>query len=98
MITPSPSGMEAAFGETEALCDEKTVFLHFSLRVSQTAARKIDAIAADRGVSRSGLALAALGFLQAMDDATREGLYVGATRDRGKLDAVFLTPRRRTRL
>jgi hypothetical protein len=89
--------MEAGFDETEALCDEKTVFLHFSLRVNQSAARKIDEIAASRDTSRAGLALIAFGLLQAMDDASREGLYVGATRDRGKLDAVFLTPRRRTR-
>lgn len=46
-------------------------------------------IAAERGISRRDAAMLAIGFLQAADAATRQGLAVGAAADREVLD-VFI--------
>lgn len=50
----------------------------------------IDEIADRRRMSKRGVMLMAVGFLQAADKAAREGMTVGAVRDQDVLDYVIL--------
>ena len=43
-------------------------------------------------LSYSALMRQAIGTLQAMRDANRDGLYVGATRDRSALEVLIVSP------
>ncbi len=49
-------------------------------------------IAERRGISLNATFRLALGILQVHEDARRDGLYVGTSRDREKLDQVLLAP------
>ena len=62
------------------------------LRVNRATADTIQRLADERNVSRTGLILQALGLLHAAHDASKEGFYHGLTRDRAKLDTVFVGP------
>lgn len=52
----------------------------------------VDRIAAERGLTRSGLVRQALGVIQAMHEGAKEGLHTGMTRDREKLDTLLVGP------
>lgn len=49
-------------------------------------------IAERRGISVNAVFRLALGVLQVMEDARRDGGYVGVSRDRGSLDQVIVAP------
>lgn len=68
------------------------VRINVSLQVSPATAITIDRLAKERNVPRTGLFLQALGVLQAMHDGSKDGQYVGLTRDREKLDTVLVMP------
>jgi hypothetical protein len=52
----------------------------------------LDRLCEERSLTKTDLLRQALGFMQALHDAQRDGLYVGTSRDRSCLDTVFITP------
>lgn len=58
--------------------------------VPRTAWKALDAIAANRGISRYDALRIAIGVFVAMEDACADGLYVGGVRDREVLERVIL--------
>ena len=62
-----------------------------TLRVSRETKDKIDRLARERNVQRPGLVLQALGMLEAIHAGSRDGYYVGLTRDRAGLDTVLIS-------
>ena len=63
-----------------------------NLHLSPASAGVMDRLATERGLTRAALIRQALGVMQAMHDATREGLLVGATPHRENLQTVFVSP------
>lgn len=51
-----------------------------------------DRLAAEQGLSRKALFVRALGVLQALHEGSRDGMHVGLSRDREKLDTILIWP------
>lgn len=67
-----------------------TVRLDISVRVSPETAARIDQLASERNVQRTGLLLQAFGVLQAIHDAGKAGKHVGTTPYRDRLETVLI--------
>ena len=52
----------------------------------------IDRIAAERGVTRTGIVRHALSILCAMDAGTKDGQHAGLVRDKRTLDTLLVAP------
>lgn len=55
-------------------------------------AARMKQMAETEGVSYAAIMREALGVLQVMRDATRDGLYVGTTRNRAALETLIVAP------
>lgn len=64
--------------------------LNVQLRVSPATADTIRRLARERNVAHSGLFLQALGVLQVIHDAAKEGKHVGISPSRDCLETVLL--------
>lgn len=82
---PSKSSSDSSDG-TQAVNNRVSVYL------SDTEVLVLDQLCRERGCGRSALLHEALGILQAIRDATREGYLVGATRDREMLHVLIAAP------
>jgi hypothetical protein len=64
--------------------------VRINLHLPETAAQTVRRLCEERKVSRATLIRQALGVLQVVHDATREGYYVGTTLDREQLATVII--------
>lgn len=69
-----------------------TEFLRLVVDVPAPVMAVIDSIAAERGITRTGLVRQALGVIKTMHEASKEGLHTGVVRNRNKLDSVLIAP------
>jgi hypothetical protein len=69
-----------------------TEFTRIAVDVPVSTATIVDRIAAERGVTRTGIVRHALSILHATHEATKDGLHAGLVRDKSKLDTVLIAP------
>lgn len=70
----------------------ETIRVDIQLHVSQATLTTIDRIARERSLPRTGLVLQALGILHIMHDAAKDGLFVGTSDERSRLNTVLVAP------
>jgi predicted transcriptional regulator len=63
-----------------------------NIRVSPAIKDATDRMARDLGLSRAAVVRRALGCLEVLEQARRDGAYVGVTRERECLDTVIVVP------
>ncbi len=66
------------------------VRMDVKLRISQTTFDTIERLAAERNLPRTGLVLQAIGLLQVIHDAKKDGRHIGLTPHRENLETVLV--------
>jgi Ribbon-helix-helix protein, copG family len=66
--------------------------VRINLDLPKASGATLDRLCEERSLSRAALLRQALGVMQVFHDATREGRYVGTTKDREALDTVIVAP------
>lgn len=69
-----------------------TAFTRIAIDVPTPVATIVDRIAAERGVTRTGIVRHALSLLSAMHEGTKDGLHAGLVHDKRKLDTLLVAP------
>lgn len=72
------------------MSESETIRINVNLMVNPTTAETIRRLGTARNVPNTTLFLQALGILQTVHDATKEGKYVGISPFRDRLETVLL--------